>query len=96
MVDKHNIEASVWRVVWETSVGKQSTAWSIHYNVVRELYDEKKDDMPAANVKMQSAEVESITNIENMNFDLEKEIQESPKQEFEERHGDTGRTVMHR
>jgi hypothetical protein len=69
MTDKYNINATVWRIVWEHSGQKYSSGWSIHYDVVRELYENKRTNMPAANVKMQRAEVSEVSNIEEMRFD---------------------------
>lgn len=64
----HAGNAKVQRVVWEDGPFIFKTEWMNHYDLVRELYDEKRTAMPGANVRLQMADVETVTNIRDMDF----------------------------
>lgn len=58
----------VWRIVWERAGLTMRSDWSIHHDVVREFLDEKRRDMPGANARMERARVQSVEDIEIMEF----------------------------
>lgn len=64
----HAGNAKVQRVVWEDGPYICKTEWMSHFDIVRDLYEEKRTAMPGANVRMQQADVETVTNIFEMEF----------------------------
>lgn len=51
---------TVYRLVWERAGLTMRSDWSIHYNVVREFFEEKRRDMPGTEARIERATVESV------------------------------------
>lgn len=64
----HAGNAKVQRVVWEDGAYIFKTEWMSHFEIVRELYEEKRKAMPGANVRMKIANVKTVTDIRDMDF----------------------------
>lgn len=58
----------VWRIVWANGGVRHKTDWSIHFDVIRGLCDDYRTDWPGAEVEMQSAGIDSVTDVETMTF----------------------------
>lgn len=60
--------ATLWRIRWETSVLEWYSEWSQHFDSVRNHADELAEAMPGANVRMESATVTDVGDIDRMDF----------------------------
>ena len=53
---------NAWRLRWETANGyDEMTEWSDHYDIIREMYDEKRKERPGANVTMEHLRIDMST-----------------------------------
>ena len=59
---------TVWRVVWKRAGLTMRSDWSIHYDVVREFLDEKREQMPGTDARMEAATVQSVEDVRIMDF----------------------------
>ena len=72
----------VWRVVWTNAHLRHKTDWTIHFEKVRELYEQYRRDWPGAEVEMQSAQIKAVGDIREMSFEpSDKDYVESPEEE---------------
>lgn len=58
----------VWRVVWTNAHLQHKTDWTIHFDKVRELYEEYRRDWPGAEVEMQRARISDVAEPKAMKF----------------------------
>jgi hypothetical protein len=54
--------------VWTNAHLQHKTEWTIHYDKVRNLYDEYKKRWPGADVRMQEAPITDVGDARTMQF----------------------------
>lgn len=74
----------VWRIVWTNAHLRHKTDWTIHYDKVRELYDDYREMWPGAEVEMQSANIDSVSGVRTMDFgEGRSELERIPTEGYE-------------
>lgn len=64
---------TLYRLVWERAGLTMRSDWSIHYNVVREFFEEKRRNMPGTEARIERAKVDSVEIVEYSALDEDAE-----------------------
>lgn len=53
-------QITIYRLVWNRAGLTMRSDWSVHYNVVREFFEEKRRDMPGTEARIERASVSEV------------------------------------
>lgn len=60
---------TVWRLRWEMNGLEHKTQWTIHYDLVRNLRDDYRENWPGTGVEMESGKVTGVGEVEKLEFE---------------------------